>query len=108
MDGETNHVVRSCSVVTTRRVRARLGAMAASGAVMVGAPSSGAASASASGAANSADALFANRSFDEIREVEARTRKEANDKADALRCVCARVCARVRVCSCGVARVCGF
>jgi len=32
-----------------------------------------------------ADALFANRTLDEIRDVEARTRKEANEKAEALR-----------------------
>ena len=83
------------------------------GAVVVAPPRHGAPSASASAygaATTSADALFANRSFDEIREVEARTRKEANDKADALRYVCVRTCMCVCVCVCvfGVARVCGF
>jgi hypothetical protein len=33
-----------------------------------------------------AEALFANRSLEEIREVELRTRREANEKAEALRC----------------------
>lgn len=33
-----------------------------------------------------AEALFTNRSLEEIREVELRTRREANEKAEALRC----------------------
>ena len=33
-----------------------------------------------------AEALCANRSLEEIREVELRTRREANEKAEALRC----------------------
>ena len=37
-----------------------------------------------------AEALFKNRTLDEIREVEARTRREAREKAEALRCVRAR------------------
>ena len=54
-----------------------------------------------------AEALFTNRSLEEIREVEVRTRREANEKAEAVRWDSRRASEFVRAFVCG-ARVGGW